>query len=75
MANIRQEVKVVVEFEDDQIESFAKLIKIVYDINNPKSIGFKLKKKIDFPEGVDDLIEELAYTLGVKEEEVNEDLT
>jgi len=70
MINIRQETKVVIELEGDQIETFAKLIGGLYEFNGSTGIGFQFKKKIKFDGDIEDMVEQFAYTLGLTEPEV-----
>lgn len=65
MINVRQETKVVIEFDDAQIQSFAKLIAGVYNFNNSEGFGFQLKQKINLDDDVNELVMELATVLGL----------
>jgi len=74
MINIRQEAKIVIELEGEQIQSFVKFIAALYELNNPSNFGFKLKKPIKFDADVDELIEEFAHSFDlVQAEDIQEE--
>ena len=72
MANVRQEAVLIIELDGSQIQSFAKLIGAIYELNNPDGFGFQFKKKINFDKDVSELTDELAHLIGIVESDVEE---